>query len=205
MKLNALLDPLGSVLDIADTALSVVASMWYFPVGLLTVLINGWLYWRTQLYADVGLQCLYVGFFLYGWFYWLRGGPERSKAKVVWASYRLCLGLLCLSGVAAFIVHAVLLHTPSTTPWWDASTSVLYLLGQWMMGRKYIQCWGVWLFADVLYLGLYAIKGMPSHAVMEGIYVFLACGGFAYWYRLARQPAAESSTCTPSDGVMVAS
>ena len=182
------LDFWGSAFDLFDTGLSVIASMWYWPVGIITTLINGVLYWRLNLYADFSLQIVYLVMFGYGWWYWLRGGQNHSKRPISLMSRQQLLQMVALwlliTSVGCYILKH---HTNSTTPLWDASTASLYLIGQWLMAKKYLQCWYFWFVGNFLYLGLYWHKGVLFHAGLEFIYLGTATAGYFYWRKLYRQ------------------
>jgi nicotinamide mononucleotide transporter len=63
----------------------------------------------------------------------------------------------------------------------DASTTTISLIAQWMMARKYIENWLVWIFVDLLYVGVYLYKGVYLTSFLYFIFLFLATLGYLKW------------------------
>lgn len=177
-----ILDVLGSSLGLVDTLLLVRASIWAWPIGILAILINMVLYFKVMLYADLALQMVYLASSLYGWYYWLWGAKNNHPVPITHITLKLSLILLCLAGVATLISTGLLMHyTHSTTPLWDSSSAILSLVAQWLVCRKIIENWLLWLLIDSLYAGLYYYKGLPFHTLEHCIYLVIALIGYWLW------------------------
>src|SRR5258708_40270342 len=65
--------------------LTVRENVWCWPLGLVNVGLSAVVFWQARLYADLGLQVVYVVLCLYGWYEWLHrgadfGGHPRSRS-----------------------------------------------------------------------------------------------------------------------------
>jgi nicotinamide mononucleotide transporter len=158
-----------------------------WPLGIANNLLFVLLFFSAGLFADAGLQFVYIGLAVYGWHQWLRGGIRRSEltvSRTTAAQWRILLvvGLLGTTGMALFLDHA----TSSTVPLPDAITTVLSLLATWGQCRKKLESWWLWIAADLIYIPLYQHKGLTLTALLYLGFLALCCYGLRDWTRSAR-------------------
>lgn len=207
MHLFPLLDYLTytNVLDFLGAFFAFVATIYYvrahpgaWPISLSAIAVNIFLYWRKGLYGDTGLQLVYIAMIFYGWWQWLHGNKKNKKQHaelpITRGSSKTVFSLLLLSLLGVTAGSLMLrFFTDSQVPYWDATTTVLSLLGQWLMCRKIIETWVVWFVVDALFAGLYIYKGIPMHALLQLVYLGMAVAGYLNWARKIRAtPAAQT-------------
>lgn len=171
-------------------------NVWNWPIGIANNLTFLVLFWTAGIYADATLQVVYVGLAAYGWWAWLRGGTGNSTLLVSRTTREqwVVLGALGVAGTAGL---TVLLDTvtDSTVPLPDAVTTVLSLLATWGQARKKLESWWLWIAADIIYVPLYAYKGLWLTAVLYVGFLALCVVGLRNWaagYASAPRAAAGS-------------
>jgi nicotinamide mononucleotide transporter len=162
--------------------LTVRQNVWCWPLGLVNVVFSAIVFTQAKLYADAGLQLVYIGLCLYGWYAWLHGGHDRGPL-VVSRTPRVAGAVLAALGIAfagglGFWLHR---HTDAALPFWDASTASFSLAAQWMQTRKWIENWLVWIVVDAVYVGMYVVKGLYLMAGLYGAFLILAIAGLLAW------------------------
>jgi nicotinamide mononucleotide transporter len=195
-----LTETLGFVTGGACVYLVVKENVWNFPVGIANNVFFLALFAGARLYGDAALQIVYVALGLQGWYLWLRGGRGRTALAVTRAPRRM------LAGVAVFVVAGTAALTPAlraagdSAPLLDALTTALSLAAQYLLNRKAVENWLLWITADVLYIYLYLARGLQPTAVLYFVFLCLCVAGLRNWLRtLARRqesagaPGAESS------------
>jgi len=168
--------------------LVVIRNIWNFPVGIANNLFFIWLFVNAGLYADAALQLVYIALGLLGWYWWIKGGAQHTG--VVIAEPTMAQLLVCVVSVGvitAAIQFGLHRWTNSTVAGWDALTTGLSLVAQFMLSRKWIANWWFWIAADVVYIPLYAYKNLWLTAVLYGIFLVMCVIGLAQW-RAARTP-----------------
>ena len=202
MDIKLLLQIAGVLLGLLYLWLEYRADIRLWIVGLVMPLIHGALYYKSGLYADCSMQAYYVLAGLYGWLVWRRRGrktdagltgPEDAEGAKRAAALRIGHTPLrtvpALAGVyaAAHIGLYLLLtrFTDSTVPFWDAGTTALSVVAMWMLSRKLVEQWLVWL-VDLVTVGLYLYKDLPYTAGLYALYSALAVAGYLRWRRQAR-------------------
>ena len=203
MDIKLLLQIAGVLLGLLYLWLEYRADIRLWIVGLVMPLIHGALYYKSGLYADCSMQAYYVLAGLYGWLVWRRRGrktdagltgPEDAEGAKRAAALRIGHTPLrtvpALAGVyAAAHIGLYLLLTrfmDSTVPFWDAGTTALSVVAMWMLSRKLVEQWLVWLVVDLVTVGLYLYKDLPYTAGLYALYSALAVAGYLRWRRQAR-------------------
>ncbi|MFC4150290.1 nicotinamide riboside transporter PnuC [Micromonospora mangrovi] len=153
-----------------------------WPIGIANVLLLMLLFWTAGLYADAGLQVVYVVLGAYGWWHWLFGGERRSRLTVARTGRREWWGQ-AVAGVLLTAVLWVLLDrlTDSTVPLADAVTTALSLLATYGQTRKLVESWWLWIVADLIYIPLYAYKGLWLTGGLYLIFLALCVVGLRAW------------------------
>jgi nicotinamide mononucleotide transporter len=177
------LEPLAVATGIISVYLSVRQNIWSWPTALVNVTLYFFVFRAANLYADMGLQVFYFVLSVYGWYEWLYGGEKRTELKVSRVTPRVAgvLLMITVAGVAA--LDAVLRHTPDTVPFLDSVTSTASIVGQWMMTRKILENWIVWIGVNVLSIGMYVYKGLDQTAGLYAGFLVLAIMGYIKWRR----------------------
>jgi len=183
-NLKHALDITSSLFSFACTALYIRASALAWPIGLVAIVIDFFLYSQTGIYGDMSLEVFYFISTLYGWHAWVRGGKHKTALPISHSSWRqiALLSIIALTGITLttlFLIH----DTNSQIPYLDSSTTVLSLIAQWLICRKKIETWILWFFIDATYGALFIIKGLPAHSILHFVYTGMAVMGYWQWYR----------------------
>jgi nicotinamide mononucleotide transporter len=168
-------------------------NIWSWPVGIANNIFYFVVFWGAGLYADSLLQLFYLGISIYGWVKWARGGPAHRTLPASRTSRAMAVGLVAFGVIAAATMYLVLRHyTDSTVPAGDAITTAMSLTAQFMLGRKLVENWLVWIVVDVIYIGLYSYKALYLTAVLYAIFIVMCVVGYRRWragMTAASQPA----------------
>lgn len=174
--------------------LSVRQNIWSWPTAIVNVVLYVFVFHAAKLYADMGLQVVYAVLSVYGWYEWLHGGENRTALRVSRTSPRLAL-LLTAIAIAGSAALGLFLRgaTDAALPFMDSFLSSTSLVAQWMMTRKKLENWLVWILVDVLYVGMFIVKGLYPTAVLYAVFLALAVMGYRDWRRSMREPAPRAA------------
>jgi nicotinamide mononucleotide transporter len=169
---------------IVSVYLSVRQNIWSWPTAIVNVLLYVAVFREAKLYADMGLQVVYFALSLYGWYEWLHGGANRTELKVSRATPRLWLTVTAIGvGVVAVLGNLLAHQTDAALPFVDSATTGTSLIAQWMMTRKILENWAVWMAVDVVYVGMFVFKKLYLPAGLYAVFFVLAVLGYAEWKR----------------------
>jgi nicotinamide mononucleotide transporter len=172
--------------------------IWCWPLAMVSVTLYAVVFFQAKLYADMGLQALYFGLAIYGWWAWLRGGEDHGELHVSLASNKTRVVLALIGAVAGALLGMTLSrYTDASLPFMDSALTSFSIVGQWMQTRKLLEAWLVWLGVDVFYVGMFIFKGLYPTAALYAIFLILAVMGFLGWRRTMvedrLQPAIQES------------
>ena len=174
----------GALTGVLAVWLTTRQKIWCWPVGIVSVLLYVLVFYQARLYATMGLQVVYVGLALYGWYAWTRGGRADVPLRVSRASSRTRLvavgvGLAVTLGLGTWLGR----RTDDALPFTDAAVTAASLIAQWMQTRKLIENWWLWLAVDAVYVGMNLSQGLMPTAGLYAVYTALAVAGLREWRR----------------------
>ncbi|MDX2395775.1 MULTISPECIES: nicotinamide riboside transporter PnuC [unclassified Streptomyces] len=157
-----------------------------WPVGIANNVFFIVLFTQAGLYADAGLQIVFIALAAYGWWSWTHGGgpgaagalPVRRTTRAEWA-WLLVAGAVGTAALTLLLDRA----TDSTVPFWDALTTGLSLMATYGQCRKRLESWWLWIAADLVYIPLYAYKGLYLTSVLYVGFLALCVAGLIGWRR----------------------
>lgn len=179
-----LLESTAVVFGIVSVWLNARQNVLGWPTGLVNVGLYTLIFWRGQLYALMGLQVVFFAISLYGWYQWLRGGQRHEGVAVsrIPRGLAVALALGSLVGTLA-LGWALDTWTGDQQPYVDSGLSVVSMVGQWMMARKYVETWGLWIGVNLVSVPLFLVRAEYPTALQYSVFLGLAVSGLVQWRR----------------------
>jgi nicotinamide mononucleotide transporter len=179
--------------------LSVKQHIASWPTAIVGVGLYSVVCWDAKLYADMGLQVVYLVLSIYGWYEWLHGGEDHgrlavSRTPVAWGLALLAAGTLFTVGFGLFLK----LRTDAALPYPDAATTGFSLVAQWMTTRKWLENWLLWIVVDAAYVLICISQRLFPMAALYAVFLAMAVIGYKEWRTsMARGGAALEPQETP--------
>jgi nicotinamide mononucleotide transporter len=183
-----LFEIVAALFGIVSVWLSTRENIWSWPTAIVNVGMYTVVFFHARLYADMGLQVVYLMLSIYGWYHWIYGGERRTVLRVSRATPRL-LVVLAVIDVAVWLPLAALLQrqTDAAIPYLDAWLATTSLVAQWMMTRKVLENWVLWTVLDIVYVPMFISRGLYATAGLYAVFLVLAVTGFVQWRRSWRE------------------
>ena len=158
-----------------------------WPLAMASSALYALLFADAKLYGEAGLQGFFIIISAWGWHQWLRGTEAGAPLRVRAMPGRERWLVSAATLMAWPLLAWVLAHgTDSDVPWLDALPTVASIAGQWLLGRKRVEAWAVWLAVNAFSVGLFAYKSLWLTALLYVIFAVLSLAGWQAWRRLAR-------------------
>ena len=157
--------------------------LWNWPIGLANSIVFFILFWKSGLYADMWLQVIYFALGLYGWIHWLRGGPNQTQLEVSRATPAEWIEVATFIPLATLGLRELLIIANGAAPFWDALTTVISLAAQWLLCRKRIENWFLWITADLIYVPLYFNRQLVLTGILYAVFLLMCIAGWRAWHR----------------------
>ena len=175
---------LGLITSVLFTVLSIrqKPAAWLF--GILSAIFYAIVFYHAKLYASTALQGYYFAISIYGWYYWIKGskgegtGHDLAVKKI---SLKLAIiGLMCALPINVLLWWILSLMNDSY-PVLDSLTTTISIIATWMLARKYMENWILWIVNDIISIGLYVYIKLYPTTVLFVIYTVLAIVGYIEW------------------------
>jgi nicotinamide mononucleotide transporter len=174
---------LGVLFSLLYLYFSIRKNILLWPMGILSALLYMVVFFRSKFYADMGLNAYYFFVSIYGWILWARGGPGEGEGLPVSRVSNKQVLVLALVTLVAFLGIGLLLdrYTDSPLPYWDAFTTAASFTATWMLARKILEHWILWIIVDAVSMGLYLYRGLYPTLVLFAVYTVMAIVGYLQW------------------------
>ncbi len=160
-----------------------------FPVNIAASVLYGVVFWRGGLLSSAGLQLFFVGIALWDWRQWA-AGEQGGELRVRRTPLRVWAALLLVCALGTGVQGCLLLRfTPAAAVWSDAALSWASMGAQWMVGRKFVENWAVWIVVDAIYIWFYWTQRLPMTSALYALFCALAVWGWLEWRRSGQATA----------------
>jgi nicotinamide mononucleotide transporter len=191
----------ATVFGLACVWMYVRQSIWSWPTGLVQVMLFALVFYRARLYSDFLLHLVYVVLQIYGWYCWSARGDAKPQLPITTLTLgpRIMCGVIALTGslTLGFTMHR---FTDASLPYWDASIAGMSLVAQYLLARKILENWLLWIAVDIVAIGVYLAKGLYLTTGLYAVFLVMATMGWMAWLNSYRRQT-EAGTSEAAAGL----
>lgn len=170
----------GALTGILYVFLEIRQNILLWPLGIVTSAVYIYVFRENGFYAGMVLQLYYVAISVYGWTVW----RKEQKKNLIVRRIDLKAGTICAA--VALVLWGGLWYildrwTDSPVPLWDGLITSLSVVATWMLTRKILEQWHVWIFANAIATVVYLAVGMYPTAILFMVYAVMAVAGLREW------------------------
>ena len=192
----------AAIITAVSVYLQARENIWNWPTAIVSVVMYTIVYVKSGLYSDAGLQTYFLVTSIYGWVHWLRGGEGHTVLHVTRASARVWAWCVVLGMIFWYADASITSRIKGVAfPWIDAGTTTVSLIAQWMITRKLLENWILWIVVNVVYVPVLVLKGLYPTALLYFVMLLIAIKGFVDWrrsYHATRGVAGVSPAAAPA-------
>ncbi len=182
---------IAAACGLVNVVLIIRRSVWNYPFGFAMVVLYFFIFRDYRLYGDAALQVYYLGIQIYGVWYWLRGQGGDGRIRVAPLPRARFAGYLLATGVIWAVIAALMArYTDAAAPWQDAGVAALSVLAQFLLSRRNLESWPVWIAVDLLAIELFLSRGLMPTAALYAVFLGLAITGWFQWRNAPRERVA---------------
>lgn len=173
----------GFVLALGMVICSIKELHWSWPLAMASSVLYFFVFRDSLLYGEAGLQLVFAVLAGWGWWQWLRKGPDAEPVLRLQRLSARGWAWVVLSSAALWPTLALMLEhfTDSDVAWWDALPTALSLIGQVLLGRKYLENWLIWLVVNLISIALFVHKALWLTSVLYALFAILSLWGWRAW------------------------
>lgn len=176
---------LAAVLVLINVALVALRSVWNYPFALVAVSLYAVVFYDARLYSDMVLQGFFLALNLYGWVSWLRAKGD-SGVPVGWMD-RASRQAWAAATIVAWIAWSFAMdrYTDAVAPWIDGAVAMCSITAQWLLARRRVESWYLWIIVDLIAIPLFAWRGLYATSAVYVVLLGLSIDGLIQWRRAA--------------------
>ncbi len=154
-----------------------------WPIGLINVSIYFFIFYSSKLYSDMGLQVVYFITGIYGWYNWSLNKHQETGLKPISriSSTGWLISVVCILFFAAITGYLLSQNTDASVPYIDSLCVGASLIAQFLLARKVLENWLIWIAVNVVYIGLFVYKELYLTAGLYAVFIAIAISGFITW------------------------
>ncbi len=181
----------------AFAALLGIISVWYarkenilvFPFGIANVAIYIYICFVARLYANAGINIVYLVSNIFGWYMWSRTNEDNEKLHIGTNS-RIENTITWISVVAIYIITFTILrwvhksdieYLDSYLPWIDSFNTAFFLIATILMAVKRLESWHFWIIGNIVSIPIFASRGLYFTSIQYTVFLVLAILGWKEW------------------------
>ena len=175
---------LAVVFSLLCVLLTIKENIWQWLFGIIGVIFYFIVFYQAKLYANMWLQIVFIILQIYGWYEWLYGGKDKSELKISRspAKINFLLLLIAISGTAVLAFYFAT-RTDNPMPIADSAATILSLVAQWMLAKKYLENWLIWIVVNVITIVIGVMQKLYLTAGLYVLFFVLAILGYMEWLK----------------------
>lgn len=176
---------LGVIASVLFTIYSIKQKPVAWIFGLFSAIFYALVFYHSKLYAEMALQGYYFMISIYGWFYWLKGKEDEAgkQLPVQKVLFKLFIIVAIVDIAINIILWLILCKTNSEYPFMDSFITTVSIVATWLLARKFIESWILWIVIDMIAVGFYLYIKLYPTAILFIVYSILAIVGYFEWNR----------------------
>lgn len=183
-----MLEAIGAVVGLVYLWLECKASIHLWIAGIIMPAIYVVVFYQSELYTQLAINAYFLLASLYGWYTWKYASAKELQGKplpIRHTPIRLIVGLTAVAVAIFVVLYSLLQHLhPAPTTMWESLSTTLSIIGMWMLAKKYVEQWWVWIATDIISAHLYWISELPYTALLYLLYTIVAFYGFREWKKI---------------------
>lgn len=182
------LEIIAVVISIIGVALTVRRNMWCWWFNFVAFVLYGYLFYTYKLYGETILQFFFMVMNFYGFYYWFKGKREDHEIRIEAIAPQTVIIQMLIAATGGLIFGLVLKHfTDAAVPMLDSQLAAFSLLATYWTSRKHIATWVLWVFVDIIYVGMFIYKDLFLTAALYAVFVGLAAYGWWQWEQVKQK------------------
>lgn len=176
------------IISVIGVALTIKRNMWCWGFNFLAFILYGYLFFSFKLYGETILQGFFIIINFYGFYYWLKGKQIEHEIRIVAIPAKTVIIQMLLAALGGLIFGLSLKHfTDAAVPMLDSQLAAFSLLATYWTSRKHIATWVLWVFVDIVYVGMFIYKDLYLTAGLYAAFVVMAAFGWWQWEQVKRK------------------
>lgn len=161
-----------------------------YPTGLVSTILYVYILFEFQLYGDLIINFYYTIMSVLGWYLWSKtkdGHEEFPISTINRKEFLISTLIFAITLTFVVLVYHFFDKFTNWTAYVDALTTGLFFVGMWLMAKRKIENWILWIIADAISIPLYFYKGLTFSSFQFILFTIIAILGYKEWKRFLQK------------------
>lgn len=161
-----------------------------YPTGIVSTLIFVYLLYKWELIGDMLINGYYTTMSIYGWYLWTLKKDNKEEYPIsIMNKKEIVLGIIIFIVTVLFVilVYHFFDKFTSWTAYVDTFTTGIFFVGMWLMAKRKIENWILWIIGDLVSIPLYFYKGYTFTSLQYLIFTIIAIYAYLEWKKLLQK------------------
>lgn len=161
-----------------------------FPTGIINTAIYVYLLWKWSLLGDMMINFYYVMMSFYGWYIWTRKKDKVDEfpiSKITSSEIKKAVLLFLASIALVILVYIFFNKLTHSTSYIDTFVTGIFFVGMWLMAKRKIENWILWIIGDIISIPMYFAKGYTFTSIQYVFFTIIAIYGYLEWKKILQQ------------------
>ncbi|MEO2060779.1 MAG: nicotinamide riboside transporter PnuC [Mesonia sp.] len=185
------LEIIALVFGILSVVFSKLNNIWVYPTGIISTLLYVYILEYYGLLGDMLINVYYFSMSIYGWYIWTRkvdGEHVTPITRTTKLEKKKSAGIFIATLIGIALIYEVFDKWEAWYSYTDILTTAIFFVGMWLMAKKKIENWTLWIIGDIISVPLYFYKGLMFSAILYLILTIIAIYGYFSWKKLLYKP-----------------
>lgn len=155
-----------------------------FSTGMISTAIFVYLLFVWNLIGDMMINAYYFIMSMYGILIWgSKKGKENANpiSRTTKKEQLICLIIFFSTIPFIVIIYHYFDKWTDWTAYVDTLTTAIFFTGMWLMAKRKIENWILWIIGDIISVPLYFYKGLTLTSIQYILFTIMAFYGYKAW------------------------
>ena len=182
--IDIVLEIIGVLFGLASVLFAKKNNILVYPTGIISTIIFVYLLNKWGLMGDMMINIYYTTMSIYGWYLWSRKSDDKPELPITSVtSKEIYYGVLLFILTVVFVLFIYNYFDKFTdwTAYVDTFTTGIFFVGMWLMAKRKLENWVLWIIGDLVSIPLYFYRGYTFTSMQYAIFTIIAVYGYIEW------------------------
>ena len=195
---QVILEAIATIFGLLSVYFSIRKNIWVYPTGIISTAISVYLLFIGNLLGDMMVNVYYTIMSIYGWCLWSKSS-NTQQVEVVETTRKEWLVSIFVFMFSVVLISIIYYYKPlidnkfvsdgitlslsnlDWVNWVDVFVASVFFVGMWLMAKRCVENWILWILGDLISVPMYVVKGFNMFALQYFIFTILAIWGYLSW------------------------
>lgn len=182
--IDIVLEIIGVLFGLASVLFAKKNNILVYPTGIISTIIFVYLLNKWGLMGDMMINIYYTTMSVYGWYLWSRKSDDKLELPISRVTSKETYYGVILFLITIIFVLFVYNYFDKLTHWTayiDTFTTGVFFVGMWLMAKRKLENWILWVIGDLVSIPLYFYRGYTFTSIQYAIFTIIAVYGYIEW------------------------